>query len=1004
MKIRLTSFLKSTEDLGFGPGIHSLHLATLFGFAVAQPLLDLIGQHPEFLVAHGIRPLSLFAFVFCLGIGVPLSGWGVLFLLDQISRRVETVTAVFFIVMLSGLMALQVLDQVISAPSPLLITEAVGVGLGLGWAYSSLPRLRYFLTVLSPSILVFLVVFLFRSPLLHRENEFEEMPHGKSLTPVVMVILDELPSISLLGEDGKIDPVRYPNLATLSKEAHWFKNASTVSEGTLISIPSILNGLYPEPGKVLLPTWANHPRSLFSILKDSHHLNIHENITQLAPFQMPNNNLDLFMFLSDLRLLYLHLLLPHDLSSQLVPITESWKNFSFGPDSEPTKWENLKADWSVRGEQFRDFIQSIQNTDKPGFHFLHSMLPHASWKYLPDGRMYALFEKAGVAGVLGPNNKGRDVNQWLEDEWLVIQAYKRHLLQVSYVDKLVGELVSHLKKKNLYEQSLIVLTSDHGTAFLSGNSRRRITPSNHPGVISIPLIVKEPFQTQGFTSDRNVETIDILPTMLELLEIDISWDLDGVSALESLPERPFKVAYSDNGKRFTFDARLPEREQLLKRKLDLFGSGQWSTLFEAGPYPILVGKQLSSLRIGNSRIEDPFFDLNGSHFFRNVDLNSPFLLCLIRGTLDFRYKHENVGPFQLAVAVNGVIRGTTQTSPVLNENSVFTGMVNPTSFVNGLNLVEVFLIEGSKKRPHIRRLQQKDRPLFLEETKRGKEHLVYGNGDSKSVQKGIIKGWVVGGKTEIPNQYFVGGWVVNQQKRSLVSSVLVLVNEEVVATGITQFERTEAVEMFKNQSLLSSGFRLEFQLSEEVLQQAPKVRVMAVSSDVVGELNYPQNNQFWTFGSETLAIDFFPVYTWGEILTYGNKGSILPYLKEGWADPQEGVHWSVGNRAALHFQVDKTKGPIILEASLKPFLIPGQLEAQRIQIYANGFRVGDWLAFKDDFEVYRLEIAEEHVSQVVDLTIEFRTPDSASPVSLGIGSDVRSLGLALSWIRLKKIS
>ena len=132
-------------------------------------------------------------------------------------------------------------------------------------------------------------------------------------------------------------------------------------------------------------------------------------------------------------LLYLHLLLPHDLSSQLVPITESWKNFSFGPDSEPTKWENLKADWSVRGEQFRDFIQSIQNTDKPGFHFLHSMLPHASWKYLPDGRMYALFEKAGVAGVLGPNNKGRDVNQWLEDEWLVIQAYKRHLLQVSYV-------------------------------------------------------------------------------------------------------------------------------------------------------------------------------------------------------------------------------------------------------------------------------------------------------------------------------------------------------------------------------------------------------------------------------------------------------------------------------------------------------------------------------------------------------------------------------------------
>ena len=43
-----TSPLKNTHDSASGPWAHSLHLATLFGFAVAQPL------YPEFLVAQGI--------------------------------------------------------------------------------------------------------------------------------------------------------------------------------------------------------------------------------------------------------------------------------------------------------------------------------------------------------------------------------------------------------------------------------------------------------------------------------------------------------------------------------------------------------------------------------------------------------------------------------------------------------------------------------------------------------------------------------------------------------------------------------------------------------------------------------------------------------------------------------------------------------------------------------------------------------------------------------------
>ena len=96
-----TSLLKSAVESGAGPHVHSLHLATLFGFAVAQPLFDLIGRHPEFLVAQGIGTADLVACALGLALALPLCGWGVLVLLNQLSTWLETATAVLSVGFLS---------------------------------------------------------------------------------------------------------------------------------------------------------------------------------------------------------------------------------------------------------------------------------------------------------------------------------------------------------------------------------------------------------------------------------------------------------------------------------------------------------------------------------------------------------------------------------------------------------------------------------------------------------------------------------------------------------------------------------------------------------------------------------------------------------------------------------------------------------------------------------------------------------------------------------------
>ena len=995
---------QESDDRAGGYRAHSLHIATLFALAVAQPLFNLAGRHPEFLLAHGMQTTAVASFALVLAFAFPLLAWVSLLAIARLSRRLETAAAAALVGFLCGLLVLQIFARTVPAPGPLLVTEAVGAGMGAMWLYRNLSAARLFLTVLSPSILIFPLMFLFSSRLMTGDSGQgaiaggeSQMPRVESQAPVVMVVFDELPLISLLDEQKKIDPIRYPNLAALVEEAHWLRNTTTVSEGTLISLPAILDGLYPVPGQDRLPTLSDHKRSLFTLLSRSHELNIHENISQLAPGGVSVRDLRLSSLLSDLKVLYLHLLLPVDLAASLPPVTESWKDFAGSP--QPRRWTDFDADWAERGPKFRRFVESIQPSERPGLHFLHSMLPHASWKYLPDGRLYTLYESPGVAGVVGPNHDGVDVNQWQEDEWPVIQAYKRHLLQVAYVDTLVGSLVAHLKQQKLYDRSLLILTSDHGTAFRPGDSRRQVTSSNYPGIISVPLIIKEPFQREGHISDRNVETVDILPTILDILGAEVPWRLDGVPALGPGPARPEKTTFSDKGRRFRFDAALGKRDEFLRRQVDLFGSRGWTELFEMGPYPGLVGRKLTQLPILPARPNDPQVELEGRNFFENVDLGASFLLCLVRGRIE--PPAETGKSVALAVAVGGVIRATTRTSPAVEENRLFTALVDPAVFRNGRNRVDVLLIEGSEDRPVLRYRRRSYTPTALRVTNEGEEVLALRGQGSVPVKPEAVRGWVVGGETETPHRYYVGGWVVDPQARALVSSVIALVNNRVVVSGPSQFERPEAVKMFGEPQLLRSGFHLEFQLPPNVTPATAQVRVLAITRQgTAGELYYPGQREYWPFSPGPPGVDATENYSWGETLTFGREGSVFSFLEDGWASPSAGMTWSTGKRATLRLQTESPPSSVLLEALFKPFLAPGRLDLQRVQVYLNGDMLGVWQASTNSFETYRLEIDAGSFPPGEPFTLEFRTPDSASPAALGAGADQRVLGLAMIWVRL----
>ena len=99
--------------------------------------------------------------------------------------------------------------------------------------------------------------------------------------PIVLIVFDELPLVSLLDGDRNIDPVLYPNLSALARDGVWFRNATTVSDYTRWAVPAILTGRRARPDAV--PTAADHPDTLFSFLSRTHRLEVIEAATGMCP-------------------------------------------------------------------------------------------------------------------------------------------------------------------------------------------------------------------------------------------------------------------------------------------------------------------------------------------------------------------------------------------------------------------------------------------------------------------------------------------------------------------------------------------------------------------------------------------------------------------------------------------------------------------------------------------------------------------------------------------------
>lgn len=145
-----------------------------------------------------------------------------------------------------------------------------------------------------------------------------------------------------------------------------------------------------------------------------------------------------------------------------------------------------------------------------------------------------------VSGALGGHY---DKAQWAE-------SWRTYLGLVSLLDDCVGQLIAELKEQGIYDDCLIVFTSDHGE--MLGSHRLFQKMCMYQESVKVPLYFRLPKANAVGRVKQNVSHIDVLPTLCHYLGLEPTHLMEGrslhaaIEGIGSWDEAPIFIQYDGN--------------------------------------------------------------------------------------------------------------------------------------------------------------------------------------------------------------------------------------------------------------------------------------------------------------------------------------------------------------------------------------------------------------------------------------------------------------------------
>jgi arylsulfatase A-like enzyme len=168
------------------------------------------------------------------------------------------------------------------------------------------------------------------------------------------------------------------------------------------------------------------------------------------------------------------------------------------------------------------FLQNSQQ--EPFFLFLHYFDPHY---------YYLLHEKYNYyPSYMGKIRSGHPILDLWKRRHRLSEDDIKYLValydsEIAFTDQYIGQLLSILKKQRFFDNSIIIITADHGEEFMERDWIGH-TITLYQELIRVPLIIKFPENTNQII-EHPVSLIDIVPTIYDKLGLQIPYSFDGQS-------------------------------------------------------------------------------------------------------------------------------------------------------------------------------------------------------------------------------------------------------------------------------------------------------------------------------------------------------------------------------------------------------------------------------------------------------------------------------------------
>jgi arylsulfatase A-like enzyme len=381
---------------------------------------------------------------------------------------------------------------------------------------------------------VFALSVFAHQPLVRGRPRMDTPPPRGNPPNIVWIVMDTVRAdhLSVYGYPRKTTA----NLEQLRQEATFYANAIAPSDFTLSSHASMFTGLYPSrhgahytPENPHGQPLAASYRTIAEILSENGYFTtgIAANQAYLAADFGMNQGFRVYNAWASLPLL--GPMYPYALRTATRPLLQ----------------------YCLSTTEMQTFLRDAESINQSAFEFLEASAGQPGRFFLFLNYMDAHFPRKppkGVAALYPGINESFNWNDYFALEQGVLgrrrtvtETERVHLTAqydaaIHYLDLQLGNLFTRFKQLGLYDDCLLIVTSDHGEAFGEKDMFAHGV-SVYQDQVHVPLIIKYPKTRQSSVVTDYVSVADLMPTILDLLGYEVPSGLDGRSLLRPGQQR-----------------------------------------------------------------------------------------------------------------------------------------------------------------------------------------------------------------------------------------------------------------------------------------------------------------------------------------------------------------------------------------------------------------------------------------------------------------------------------